>query len=103
MEAVWNEPGVKQVANLCRWDENGHNYPGELRNPKPSKEALAFRAEVLGGRGWPVWGQNNYGGKNHEWPIYPSEELKARYKEDCPRNYKALIAAFGQTKTKYDA
>jgi len=28
--------------------------------------------------------------------LEPSAELKTRYKEDCPNNYKALIAAFGR-------
>jgi len=52
----------------------------------------------------------NYLGDGPAWSksfdknkLTPSKELIARYKQDCPNNWRYLVAAFGQTRTKYDA
>jgi hypothetical protein len=98
MERIWNSPrGVRQPNALCRWFKDGDCQAGSPRNPDISKEARAFRDKVLGGKGWPAWSKTVDQNR-----LYPSAELVARYKKDCPNNWKALVAAFGQTITKYD-
>ena len=63
------------------------------------KPGVQYRAISAAGRhGWPVWAKTKP--SDHGWPLEPSDDLKARYKEDCPNNYKALLAAFGKTRTK---
>jgi hypothetical protein len=95
MEAIWHEPGVQQGANICRWDEHGLSSPGTPRSIAVSAEVIAFRKRTYGGGDFPAWQKSPR--------ISPPEWLKARYKADCPRNYKELIEAYGRTHTKYDA
>lgn len=98
MERQWRRPGVAQNANLSRWTEGGRSETGEARNPTISAAALKFQAAV--GRDEPVWSRTAY--TSYNWPLEPSAELRARYKADCPNNYRALLASFGKTRTKYD-
>jgi hypothetical protein len=98
MAEVWRKPGVQQGANLCRWDAHGISWPGELRSPQKPATVVAWRKRVLGGHGWPALNKSYDPNK----PVCP-DWLRERYRQDCPRNYKALVAAFGQTHTKYDS
>ena len=96
MEKQWRKRGIAQIGNVCCWNEHG-SAPGAARNPTTGAEALKFRAATTGERGWPAWS------KSQPRDIEPSEELKVRYRMDCPNNAAALIASFGKTRTKYDA
>jgi hypothetical protein len=108
MEYVWSRRDCHCRSHLSIWVQgslsryersyNGwHAVPGTPRNTTPGEAALRFRRAITSGHGFPPWS------KTQPRDIEPSDELKARYKKDCPNNYKALIAAFGQTRTKYDA
>ena len=72
---------------------------GAVVNPTIGKEAQAFiRKCTKHYRAWPELPQNNEIGK-----LKPPKWLVANYKRNCPRNYKALLEAYGETRTKYDA
>lgn len=94
MDAVWESPGVAshQYGCITRWaviDGRLEPRPGAICHISPGASALAWRKKTFGRRGFPPWQ------KSQPRDIEPSAELRARYKRDCPHNYKALIAAFG--------
>jgi hypothetical protein len=99
MEKIWQRPGVGQAGFLCVWGPHHHPrwkaFPGTPCNLSPGRAVLKFR-ERLARNDFPPWS------KTQPPDMTPSKELCERYKKDCPRNYKALIAAFGKTETRYD-
>jgi hypothetical protein len=78
MQRQWRKRGVAQNAALCRWTVRGQAEAGEARSPTIGAAALKFRTATYGGHGWPVWSRTAYA--NHNWPLTPSDELKARYR-----------------------
>lgn len=102
MDTVWESRGPASLKCSCitRWEVIGDHLEPRSGTPchiSPSAGVLAWRKKTFSGWDFPAWQ------KSQPRDIEPSAELKARYKEDCPRNYKGLIAAFGKTITKYDA
>lgn len=97
MEERWNAHDVAQPAALCRWI-GGQAESGTACSFEPSAAVKKFRAKAYGGKGYPAWSKSQ-----PPCDIELSKELKARYRADCPHNAAALIAAFGKTRTKYDA
>ena len=96
MEAIWRERGVQQISNYCLWDETGRSASGAKANIELSAAARAFRWKVLSGHDFPPWP------KTQPRDTMPSAETRTRYKELFPRNYKALLEAYGKTRTRYD-
>lgn len=86
MEKQWHQGRCELFSNLCAWQDNG--------KAKPGRHCASTTTRRLWLPPKP---------KNRPHDIEPSKELKARYKADCPNNYKSLITAFGRTRTKYDA
>jgi hypothetical protein len=102
MQQEWDEPGVQYSDCFTRWNEWGRASRGLAAKLSPGEQALAFRREVLYGHGVPHWPKSRpYA--NHEWPLSPPADYVARVKADCPNNAKAILASYGQTRTKYDA
>jgi hypothetical protein len=101
MQQEWDEPGVQHSEYFTRWNEWGHASRGLAATVSPGEKALAFRRKVLGGWGVPHWPKSRP--SNHNWPLSPPADYVARVKADCPNNARAILAAYGQTRTKYDA
>lgn len=99
MEAIWARPGCEIMDALCVWlaVRHGKGWRGTPCNTSPGEAALAFRRRWLTHDDFPSWAV-----LSRHMDIEPSAELKARYKADCPNNYRALIAGFGKL-DKWDA
>jgi len=85
-----------QRGHISQWHESIQGLTalaGAPCNPEIGSQALAFRKKTTGGHDFPAWSSTRY--KNHNWPLEPSKELKAKIRHECPRNYKEIIAKYG--------
>jgi Ni/Co efflux regulator RcnB len=90
--AVANRVEFFALAGKLSWKN------GAAVNPTIGKEAAAFiRKCAKHYAKWPAIPANREIGK-----LKPPKWLIENYKRNCPRNYKALIEAYGETRTKYD-
>jgi GH25 family lysozyme M1 (1,4-beta-N-acetylmuramidase) len=99
LEAIWNKPGVSEVANVCIWyGEEGNlgHSPGERRDPPVGKSAEAFMRRVR-----KHWGPAPMAYCGTAKLVVP-DWLRENYKSNCPNNYKTLIAEYGCSVSKLD-
>jgi hypothetical protein len=101
LERIWKNKQIAHINNIACWDSTGISREGARVNVALSSDAKTFRRKTLGGNGWPVWSKTKP--SDHNWPLTPPDWYVARIKQDCPRNAKAILAAYGQTHTQYDA
>lgn len=102
LEAQWRAPGVAQGANLCIWGEgkkNGGLYSDPGKSCTPPDNSTAY-INKLRPKDYIKWGR--YGAPTPR-KLTPPDWLRERYKENCPRNHKTLLAEYGETYTKLDA
>jgi hypothetical protein len=100
-EKLWNSREVLAGANRVIFYEDNEKLaakPGELVKVSPGKETLAFIRKCTKHYGAPALPENREVGK-----LKPPKWLVENYKRNCPRNWKALVEGYGQTRTKYDA
>jgi len=71
---------------------------GAAVNPTIGKSAVAFIRKCTKHYGAPALPANADLGK-----LKPPKWLVENYKRNCPRNWKALVEGYGETRTKYDA
>jgi hypothetical protein len=102
LERIWKRSPIAHINNIACWDSTGTSREGARVNVELSYAAKTFRRKTLGGAGWPAWPKGNMPA-NHNWPLTPPDWYVARIKQDCPRNAKAILAAYGRTHTQYDA
>lgn len=94
-EAIWNARGVRQISNVTIWtasDVRLCDSPGEARDPEIGASAKAFLRKVR-----KHWGPPPPAPYQRTAPLRVPDWLRARYKENCPRNYKQLVAWYGLT------
>lgn len=92
LEAQWNKPGVAEGAALCIWRVNGSGLehdPGESRDVSRGANAWLRKQRKHWGPPPPA----KYEGGAFTVPKW----LRERYKQNCPRNYKALCRYYGVT------
>ena len=91
MLCVANRPIFFKNAGELTWKD------GAAVTTSPGKSTLAFIRKMTKHYA-PVIPENHEIGK-----LKPPKWLVENYKRNCPRNYKSLIEAYGETRTKYDA
>lgn len=95
-ERIWKMRGVMRDANVVIWridaDGDFDHTPGEARMPEIGASAKAFIKRTR-----KHWGPPPPAPYQRTAPLRVPDWLRARYKENCPRNYKQLVAWYGLT------
>ena len=94
LEAIWNEPGVAEPANVCAWDAAQYRLmhsPGDERVPSVGKDAAAFMRRVR--KHWGPAPMAYCGDAKLKMPDW----LRDNYKRNCPNNYKELVRLYGKS------
>lgn len=97
-EAIWNNPGVRQGANVTVWTLYGSEinaHAGEARNPKLDASTLANIRKREAHYGPPPPAPYSPRG-----PLPMDKETRQRYRERFPRNWRYLVANYGITEAK---